>query len=116
MVERELEPPEILSREPPRVARVVSCSDGPADRGRSVENADGVAARIALRIGINTEHGSDPRPDSGFLFDLARTGGFRRLAQLAEAPGKRPASLEGGPSTANEEQSSAAVADPGVDG
>jgi len=80
VVERELEPPEILSREPPRVARIVSCSDGPADRGRSVENADGVAARIALRIGINTEHGSDPRPDSGFLFDLARTGGFRRLA------------------------------------
>jgi hypothetical protein len=84
VVECELESPELLSGEPTRVRGVVASADGPTDRRRFVENADGRAARIALRIGINAEDGTDPRADAGLLFDFARAAGFRRLAELAE--------------------------------
>jgi len=84
VVEREIEPPELLSGEPTRVRGVVASADGPTDRRRIVEDADGRAARVALRIGINAEDGTDPRPDAGLLLDFARAGGFRRLARLAE--------------------------------
>jgi hypothetical protein len=84
MVERELESPELLSGEPTRVRGVVASADSPTDRGRIVENADGRTARIALRIRINAEDGTDPRQDAGLLFDFAGAAGFRRLARLAE--------------------------------
>src|SRR6266536_417451 len=116
VVECEREPQELLWGEPTRVGGVVASADGSTDRRRIVENADGRAARVAPRIGINAEDGTDPRPDAGLLFDLARAGSFRRLARLAESPGERPLSLERRPAAADEEQSSAAILDPGIDG
>jgi hypothetical protein len=84
VVERELESPELLSGEPTRVRGVVPPADGPTDRRRIVENADGMAARIALRIRIDAEDGTDPRRDAGLLFDFTCAAGFGRLARLAE--------------------------------
>jgi len=85
VVERELESPELFAGEPARVRGVVASADGSTDRRRIVENADGMAARIALRIRINAEDGTDPRRDAGLLFDLARAAGFGRLSRLAES-------------------------------
>jgi len=84
VVERELESPELLSGEPTRVRGVVAPAGGPTDRRRIVENADGMAARIALRIRIDAEDGTDPRRDAGLLFDFTCAAGFGRLARLAE--------------------------------
>jgi hypothetical protein len=115
VVERQRKARQLAPPEPARVGGVVAAPRFPSNRDRVVEDGDRVAARIALRVGIDTANTADPHLDAGLLADLASTGLLRRLSRLAEAARERPSSLERRAPPSNEEKPPAPIPGPGVD-
>jgi hypothetical protein len=102
--------------EPSGLRGVVASARVAPDRSRFVENRNGVAAGVALRIRVDPEEPPDPDFDPRFLGDLASATLLGRLSRVAEAARERPPTPEGRAPAADEKEAAAAVADPGVHG
>lgn len=116
MVEGEDEVLDLPPREPPGLRGVVASSRVAPDRSRFVENRNGVAAGIALRVRVDPEEPPDPDFDPRLLGNLAGAALLGRLSLVAEAAGERPPTPEGRTAPSDEKEPTATVADPGVHG
>jgi hypothetical protein len=114
VVERELELPDLAAGKPSGVGGIVSPACFSAHGDRVVKDRDRVPAGIAPRIRVDPADAPDPDLDARLLPHLPGTGLLGRLSHLAEAPRKRPESLERRPAPPDEEDPPAAVAGPGV--
>ena len=116
MVEGENELLDLPPREPPGLRGVVASSRVAPDRPRFVENRNGVAAGIALRVRVDPEEPPDPYFDPRLLGNLAGAALLGRLSLVAETARERPPTPEGRTPASDEKEAAAAVADPGVHG
>lgn len=116
MVEGEIELLDLPPREPPGLRGVVASARVAPDRSRFVENRNGVAAGVALRVRVDPEEPPDADFDPRLLGDLASATLLGRLARVAEAARERPPTPEGRTPASDEKEATAAVADPGVHG
>lgn len=116
MVEGENELLNLPPREPPGLRGVVASTRVAPDRSRFVENRNGVAAGIALRVRVDPEEAPDPDFDPRLLGNLAGATLLGRLSRVAEAARERPPAPEGRMPASHEKEATAAVADPGVHG
>lgn len=89
MVEGEI-PREFVQGKPSRVRRVVPGAWG-AFRAAQKDDADRVAARIAVRVGVDVEELREPDVEAGLLPDFPPGCMFDGLAVVDEAAGQSPA-------------------------
>ncbi len=77
-----------------RNARASAASSPPTRLARGAadeDGADGVAARVAARVGVGVELLDQAHVEPGLLVRLAHRRGLERLALVDEAAGQRPA-------------------------